>query len=77
MPELWTAVSGLLALISKAYRNFSLWHHECTLGRSRFLHGNRMVVYSTQLVSCNRTRRNFISCNMLCEKKLCCVYVGL
>ena len=26
--ELWTAVSGLLALISKAYRNFSLWHHE-------------------------------------------------
>ena len=26
--ELWTAVSGLLALISRAYRNFSLWHHE-------------------------------------------------
>ena len=26
--ELWTAVSGLLALISKSYRNFSLWHHE-------------------------------------------------
>ena len=26
--ELWTAVSGLLALISRAYHNFSLWHHE-------------------------------------------------
>ena len=26
--ELWTAVSGLLALISRAYCNFSLWHHE-------------------------------------------------
>ena len=26
--ELWTAVSGLLALISRAYRNFSLWHQE-------------------------------------------------
>ena len=26
--ELWTALSGLLALISGAYRNFSLWHHE-------------------------------------------------
>ena len=26
--ELWTAVSGLLALISRAYRNFSLWHHK-------------------------------------------------
>ena len=26
--ELWTAVSGLLALISRAYPNFSLWHHE-------------------------------------------------
>ena len=26
--ELWTAVSGLLALFSRAYRNFSLWHHE-------------------------------------------------
>ena len=24
--ELWTA--GLLALITRAYRNFSLWHHE-------------------------------------------------
>ena len=28
MTELWTAVSGLLALISRAYHNFSLWHHE-------------------------------------------------
>ena len=27
--ELWTAVSGLLALISRAYHNFSLWHHKC------------------------------------------------
>ena len=26
--ELWTAVSGLLALISRAYHNFSLWHHQ-------------------------------------------------
>ena len=26
--ELRTAVSGLLALISRAYRNFSLWHHK-------------------------------------------------
>ena len=26
--ELWTAVSGLLALISRAYHNFSLWHQE-------------------------------------------------
>ena len=26
--ELWTAVSGLLALISRACPNFSLWHHE-------------------------------------------------
>ena len=24
----WTAVSGLLALIRRAYSNFSLWHHE-------------------------------------------------
>ena len=29
MQELWTAVSGLLILISRACRNFSLWHHEC------------------------------------------------
>ena len=26
--ELRTAVSGLLARISRAYRNFTLWHHE-------------------------------------------------
>ena len=26
--QLWTAVSGLLALIIRAYCNFSLWHHE-------------------------------------------------
>ena len=26
--ELLTAVSGLLALIRRAYHNFSLWHHE-------------------------------------------------
>ena len=26
--ELWIAVSGLLALISRAYHNFSLCHHE-------------------------------------------------
>ena len=26
--ELWTVVSGLLAPISRAYCNFSLWHHE-------------------------------------------------
>ena len=30
--ELWTAVSGLLAHISRAYRNFSLWHHEFIKG---------------------------------------------
>ena len=29
--QLWTAVSGLLALISRAYRNFSLWHHEAKM----------------------------------------------
>ena len=32
------------------------------------LHGNRMVVYSTQLVSCNKNRNihgaTFISCNI-------------
>ena len=26
--KMWSSGQGLLALISRAYRNFSLWHHE-------------------------------------------------
>ena len=46
--ELWTAVSGLLALISRAYPNFSLWHHKFIKAtRSAALHDTLLSRQST------------------------------
>ena len=47
MQELWTAVSGLLALISKAYCNFSLWHHQFIKAELVYMYIELLWFYAT------------------------------
>ena len=77
--ELWTAVLGFLALISRAYRNFSLWHHgfiKATRSAALVIHmhGSPRVFHASRVSEQAQGKNGYIV-NIIFLTLLCILHV--